>query len=226
MGTVPSRHKPAADSQALSRSPSDTFLYSRPHRFIMTDDDILRPVKEFRSGAIHASIWRYAAADGITERYSVRVARRNEERFPGRYLAVKYETLASRPEETMLRICEFVGEAFAPELLSMGGAPDHSEGNSSFGQIAPGTISTKSVGRYRQVLEPKDIAFIQTYSAGLMTEFDYELEPAENTRDKGSRYWLVDLPSNTAKMVVGSLSGTLKTRWREPIPASRLSNGG
>ncbi len=154
---------------------------------------------------------------------SVRVARRNEKRYPGRYLAMKYETLASRPEETMLRVCEFVGESFVPELLSMGGAPDHSEGNSSFGQIAPGTISTKSIGRYRQVLEPRDIAFIQTYSAGLMTEFDYELEPAERTRDKGSRYWLVDLPSNTAKMVAGSLSGTLKTRWREPIPANRLS---
>lgn len=154
---------------------------------------------------------------------SVRLARPNEKNFPGRYLAVTYETLASRPEETMLRVCEFLGEAFVPEMMAMQGAPDHSEGNSSFGQIAPGTISTKSIGRYRQVLDPADIAFIQTYSSGLMTEFGYDLEPAARTRDKGSRYWLVDLPSNTAKMVAGSLSGTVKTRWRESIPANRLS---
>lgn len=154
---------------------------------------------------------------------SARVGRPNERRYPGRYMAVTYEALARRPEEIMHRVCDFLDEPFEPQMLAMQGAPDHAEGNSSFGHIAPGTISTKSIGRYRQVLEPGDIAFIQTYASTLMTEFDYELEPADSTRDKGSRYWLVDLPSNTARMVAGSLSGTLKTRWREPIPANRLS---
>jgi hypothetical protein len=156
---------------------------------------------------------------------SARVARPNEKQYPGRYLAVTYEALASRPEEIMRQVCDFLDESFVAQMMAMQGAPDHAKGNSSFGQIKPGTISTKSIGRYRQVLTPGDIAFIQTYSSKLMTEFDYELAADDQIEDKGSRYWLVDLPSNTARMVAGTLTGTMKPRWREPIPANRLSHG-
>lgn len=87
-------------------------------------------------------------------------ARRNLRRYPNRYMVVRYEDLAASPEETLEEACEVIGESYEPSMLSMGDAPDHGAigGNSSFGRIEPGTISTRSIGRFRTVLSPEGIA--------------------------------------------------------------------
>jgi hypothetical protein len=110
---------------------------------------------------------------------SARVAQRQARRYPDRFLIVRYETLAQQPEETLRRVCDFIGEPFMPEMLTMAGAPRYfKEGaNTSFEQVKPGVISTRSIGRFHQVISRWEIAFIQTFAGRVMAEFDYELEP-------------------------------------------------
>ncbi len=38
-------------------------------------------------------------------------------------MILRYETLALQPEETLQTICDFIGEPYSPDMLTMEGAP-------------------------------------------------------------------------------------------------------
>ena len=122
---------------------------------------------------------------------SMRAARRNVRRYPDRYMIVRYETLATMPESTTQAVCRFIDAPYDPVMLTMSGAPDHDAvgGNSSFEAIEPGVISTRSIGRYRAILDPADIAFIQTCARPSMLRHGYEIERLPgSTGDRARRY--------------------------------------
>ena len=130
---------------------------------------------------------------------SIRLGERNLARFPGRYRLVRYEDLATRPEATLRDVCAFIGEPFDPQMLEMRGAETFREaGNSSYGQIPEGTISTSSIGRFRTVLRPAEIAFIQEVAGRVMAAHGYPLEPVPLAGPAAVRYRLVDRPWNLA----------------------------
>jgi hypothetical protein len=141
---------------------------------------------------------------------SIRLGERNSDRYPERYRLVRYEDLASEPEATMRSICEFIGEPYRREVLEMRGADTFREsGNSSYGEIPEGTVSTKSIGRYREVLRPEEIAFVEARAGRAMSRHGYALDdPAVNRL----RYRLVDDPVNRAKMLAWRMR-----EWRNDI---------
>lgn len=55
--------------------------------------------------------------------YSVRLAQRNQKRYLGRYMVVKYETLVREPEATLREVCAFLGEDYLPAMLTLDCAP-------------------------------------------------------------------------------------------------------
>jgi len=130
---------------------------------------------------------------------SVRLGERNAARFPDRYRLVRYEDLAQRPEETMRAVCSLIGEPYVPEILEMRGADTFREvGNSSYGQIPEGTISTGSIGRYREVMRPEEIAFVEGRAEREMRANGYALDaPAVNRL----KYAAWDYPANLAKLL-------------------------
>jgi hypothetical protein len=135
----------------------------------------------------HASVVkRYGTTDrsraGITARWlsSTRAGERNATRHPDRYLLVRFEDLARHPEATVRVVCDAVDLDYDPAMLGLGGAADapaDDAGNSSFERIAPGTISTRPIGRFRTVLEPDDIAAIQALAGRAMRRHGYDPEP-------------------------------------------------
>jgi hypothetical protein len=133
---------------------------------------------------------------------STRAGLRNQQRWPDRYRVVRYEDLARRPEATVREVCAFFGLDFEPEMLLMGAEPEHRDlgGNSSFGDVAPGTISTAAIGRYRDVLSPSEVRFVEAMAGRLMRTVGYEPEhPA--LEGAGLRYVAWYLPLNAARMV-------------------------
>ncbi len=156
--------------------------------------------------------------------YSMHAAYRNLEKYPDNYRIVTYEQLASQPQQTLKGIFDFLGEEFAPDALSMSGARDYrdSGGNSSFGTIEPGTISTKSIGRFRQVLSEREISYIQWFAGAEMEKLGYIPEPIHfQSREKIS--YLSELPLNLARMY-GWVTLTSLKIWRgEPIPSNRMA---
>ena len=120
---------------------------------------------------------------------SVSLAQRNRARHPSGYLILRYEDLVSDPEPVVADVCTFIGEEFEPEMLSMEGAATFREqgSNSSYGRRARGVISADSVGRFRNVLSPGQISFIQRAAAGPMAELGYEPVPAGGLRNSAAK---------------------------------------
>jgi len=152
------------------------------------------------------------------------MAQRNLERYPQNYQVVQYENLARNPEEMLRQVCAFIGEAYSPVMLSMGGAAEYrdSGGNSSFDTISPGVISTRSIGRYRQVISNQEIAFIQIFAGQVMEAFGYAKEPVEFSPGERLGFYLAVLPVNLARMLGWLALTTIKIKGGEPIPAFRL----
>jgi hypothetical protein len=144
---------------------------------------------------------RRIGVDTVKWMASARIARRAAHRYPNRVLIVRYETLAQAPEETLRKVCDFIGEPYTPEMLTMSGAPRyHKKGaNTAFDQVKPGVISTRSIGRFREVISAWEIAFIQTFARQTMAEFGYELEPTRLSVQERLAY-LAALPPGLARM--------------------------
>jgi hypothetical protein len=134
----------------------------------------------------------------------VALGRRNVERYPDRYRFLRYEHLVRDPEGELRAVCEFIGEPYEASMLGMAGAADFRDagGNSSFGRFSAGEISPRSVGRFREVLSPRDIAFVQRVAGAEMRSLGYQ--DAETRLDGSDRlaYALGTIPVNAAKMAL------------------------
>jgi hypothetical protein len=158
---------------------------------------------------------------------SVRLALRNERRYADRYRTVRYETLVCEPEHTVREICLFVDEPFETDMLSMRGAPRLLEkgSNSSYGSREPGVISTDSIGRFRQVLSPRQIAFIERKAAREMATFDYPAEIDGLGTGQRLRFTVTDLPWESARLEAWRLRERLRDRRGRPVPSYRMVEG-
>ena len=155
---------------------------------------------------------------------STRAARRNQARFPDRYLLVRYEDLARDPEGTMRHVCSFIEEDYSSAMLSMEGAPEHRGGNSSFGDLERGAISTRGIGRSVTVLSPSEIAFIELLARRSMGALGYErIGPALSTGAR-VRFYAGVLPFQLVRMIGWVMLARLRRRRGARIPPSRLTD--
>lgn len=157
---------------------------------------------------------------------SMRRAQRNLLLYPRNYMIVRFEDLATDPEETLMHICAFIGEEYEPHMLTMQGASRYREsgGNSSFEQITPGTISTKPVGRFREVLSEGEIAFIQLFAGRLMSSLGYQPQPVRFGTAGALRFYLWVLPLQAARMLGWTALTAYSMVKNVPVPESRFSD--
>lgn len=155
---------------------------------------------------------------------SVQLAKRNRAHHPNRYKVVRYEQLAAHPEETLREICAFIGEAYAPEMLSMEGASTFRDegGNSSYGQRKPGVISTDSIGRFHEVLSEAETAFVQAHAGEEMREFGYAPVPLAFAPHERLLFALAQRPFNVARMVAWRARHALRNQTGRTLPDYRI----
>ena len=156
--------------------------------------------------------------------YSVWYGLRNLEKYPGKYMIVRYEDLTLHPEEMVRKICDFVGEDFLPGMLSMAGAPDHNQrgGNSSFQKFNPGEISTTPVGRYQKVLTQHDIAFLQAYCGRYMHRLGYKTVTSVTPWYRWPVRQILQWPINFARMVGWTAKEYFHQKRGEKLPVYRM----
>jgi hypothetical protein len=135
--------------------------------------------------------------------------------------------LAAQPEPTLHKICDFIGEPFDEQMLSMSGAAKfRDEGsNSSYTSREPGAISTDSIGRYREVLSNSDIAFIQSFTRSHMARFGYEPDALDWSATPRARLMVGDLPLETGRLLAWRIRESVRNRRGRPLPAYRLVPG-
>lgn len=151
---------------------------------------------------------------------SARAARRNAQRWPERYLVVRYEDLARDPRTVLARVCAAAGLAWSEEMLTLAGLPQLARdgGNSSFGDVAPGAVSMRAIGRFRSVLSPGEVAFVQLVAGRTMRAFGYEAVPPGWGGRAAARFAARDLPMQLARTLGWLALTTLRRRLGEPLP--------
>jgi hypothetical protein len=125
---------------------------------------------------------------------SAELARRNTARYPDAYRVIRYETLVRRPDETMRDVCEFIGEAFEPQMVSMPAARRYDAERAAAPDGNP--LSTAYIGRYRERLSRPDLAFIQAHAGAAMDDFDYRVDALRLTtteRLRSAAVWPLNL---------------------------------
>ncbi len=154
---------------------------------------------------------------------STRIAQRNLRKYPDNYMVLRYETLAEQPEETLQIVCDFIHEPYTSVMLQMDAVPEMQArgGNSSYGTFERATISTRSIGRYREVLAPEDILFIQMFAKKEMERFDYAEQKIELSMRDQMAFYASGLPFNAVRMA-GWLTRQSLTIHRESIPSSKI----
>jgi hypothetical protein len=155
---------------------------------------------------------------------SVKLARRGRRKYPNQYMVVRYEDLVAQPEDMLRKICEFLGEEYVPEMLTMMGAPTHRNkgSNSSYGKREVGKISTDSIARYRQVLSPREIKYMQDFCRAGMQEFGYELDDVRLSAPDWLSYIFTDWMFNFARMSFWSVKEAMQGLKGRKLPARRL----
>lgn len=159
---------------------------------------------------------------------SARLAMRHQRRYPDRYLITRYETLVGQPAHTLQQICAFIEEPYVGEMLAMRGAPRLLEqgSNSSYGPRDPGVISTDSIGRFRQVLMPSEVAFMQALARHEMVVFRYDPEPLGGGLAYRVRFVLRDLPVEGSHLVAWRTRERFRNLAGRPVPGYRLVEAG
>lgn len=109
----------------------------------------------------------------------------------------------------------------------MQGAAEHREqgGNSSFAPFEPGVISTRSIGRFRTVLSPEEIAYIQLFAGRDMRRFDYSLITTRLSPRERLKYLTYDLPANLGRMAGWLTTTIVAIRRGISVPPSKLLAG-
>lgn len=116
---------------------------------------VIRDPRDRHASMVHHRGGRRGGVFGSTAVWldSARLAAINMERFPDRYVVVRFEDLVTDPESKLREICEFIGEPFDPRMLTVDG-----------GDMTGGLrreFSTKSIGRYAEDVPIRDIALIE-----------------------------------------------------------------
>lgn len=155
---------------------------------------------------------------------SAKLANRNQRVYPEQYQIIRYETLVAQPENTLREVCEFIDEPYDPQMLTMKGSPRLLEkgSNSSYGKREPGKISTDSIARYRKILDPTDIAFIQSQTFKEMNQYDYALDKLRFSTTEQIQYLAFTWPGNWFRMVAWIIKETMLDIKGRNLPARRL----
>lgn len=186
---------------------------------------MVRDPRDRYASVSHRHGQRISRVGGASARWnrSVDVGLRNERRFPGRYMFVRYEDLATSPEPTLLEVCSFIGEDFDQRMLDLRSSPDikASQSNSSFGDLGQRTISTRAIGRFKEVLEPEEIAFIQAVSKKGMHRFDYPPVDIPASRLE-ARFYVLGFPHALARMWAWRANARLRFARGARLPEAKM----
>ena len=148
---------PAAKFIVLVRDPRDVALSSK--------HSIFNPFHPYFT----AKLWREQQLEGL---------RWLDSMGGDRFLLVRYEDLIEEPQETVLTLCRFLGEAYEPGMLEYysTNSARKSKSLSTSWQNLGSPIQGANRNKFKQGLLPDEIRIVEAVTGDLMARFGYPLE--------------------------------------------------
>lgn len=161
------------------------------------------PRDRYASQLDHRGVGRGKLGAGVALwLWSVRLAERNARKYGNRYKIVRYETLVHEPESFLLDLCGFVGEEYSPAMLMLNEASGESGEPGPGGESIPRPIRTTSIGKFRNILSTRDIAFIQMCTRNQMARYAYQPDPLRLSWFSWLFFCCVEYPFKWANMLL------------------------
>lgn len=89
---------------------------------------------------------------------------------PEQYLEVRYEDMLAQPQDSLRRICQFLGEEYLDSLLDVEAVADPGKT-----PLVHKPIKADNAGKWRQKMTPGQIRAFEAAAGGTLTRFGYEL---------------------------------------------------
>lgn len=156
--------------------------------------------------------------------WSARLASQHVAAHPENYMVVRYEGLAREPDAVMREVCAFIGEEYLEEMLTMAGGGRFRDigSNSSYGARDVGVIATDSIGKYRKVLRPRQIAFMQSAAENELLDYGYELDDVNMSAGERLRLAVSDGPYHRMVMAAWRARRARGARRKHGVPDYRI----
>ena len=132
--------------------------------------------------------------------YSADLAARNHKLYPDRYKIVRYESLVSRPEETLGEVCRFLGIEYKPAMVRMEEIPRFWKEDEEHAYVTDTPLKTDFIGRFRTGISKYEITFIQKYTGGILPQYGYSLELIQFSAAERLRFYLLEWGINLVRM--------------------------
>ncbi|MGB7876624.1 MAG: sulfotransferase [Anaerolineales bacterium] len=146
-----------------------------------------------------------ARAGGAVARwiYTTILANRNLKKYSGRYMTVKFEDMVYETEQTIRRVCEFLGEEFYPDMLGMPEAIEHRDKliQRSHGDAEKPPLSPQYIGIYTEEVPTDEIAFMQSIARRSLKQYGYAPEPIHFSLRERAHYLFLSWPLNFVRML-------------------------
>lgn len=135
--------------------------------------------------------------------YSLSLAKRNLKKYPDQYMVVRFEDLVRDTENTLRKVCVFLGEDFHSEMLLMSEALDFRDKliRKSKRNNDNSPLSEEFIGIYKNVVPKLEIFYIQMFIGKLMKVFQYEPDVFKLSLGERIRFLFLTFPSNFVRMV-------------------------
>lgn len=141
--------------------------------------------------------------------YSWQLGQRNMRLFPDGYMLLRYENLVAQPEQTLEKVCTFLGEEFTPAMLLIGHVPGARLDIHSPDAPSQNHFLQTFVGEYRSGLSNKEIAFIQQFTRREMRQFGYVEKHIRFSTDEALVFYTRFLPQNILRMAAWKTHETM-----------------
>lgn len=136
--------------------------------------------------------------------YSTKLAERNLQKYPDSYLVIRFEDMIRKTETTIENTCNFLGEQYYSDMLSMPGAVEHRDKLIRRSKKNPGEspLSEEYIGVYRKFVPENEVTYIQLFLRRLMKKYRYDLEIYQPSLRRITQFLLVTLPKNFIRMIL------------------------
>jgi hypothetical protein len=165
---------------------------------------MIRDPRDRYAGSLARSPDGKARAGGAVARwfYTTHLANRNLKKYPDSYMTVGFEDMVINTEDVIRSVCDFLGEEFYNEMLTMSGAPEHREKliQRSHRDPKKPPLSPKHIGIYQIQVPEQEIVFIQNVAHRSLIRYGYSRDRIHFSIKAWTSYLFSTWPLNMVRM--------------------------